>query len=110
MAIKEIRGVVACKGKVRGRVRKVLKVEDIEKVEAEDIVVTNDNSPLFSIAFFKAKGIISEKGGLLSHLAIVAREMGKPCLLNVERATILLNDDDVICLDCDEGKVIIENE
>lgn len=106
----KLKGVVACLGIVKGKIKKVLTIDDVRKVNEEDIIVTNDNSPLFSLAFFKAKGIISEKGGLLSHLAIVAREMKKPCLLSVENATSILKEGDKVILDCNKGEVIVEDE
>lgn len=106
----EIKGIVASEGKVEGKVKLVTSMKDVGKVTNENIVVTNNNSPLFSLAFIKGKGIISERGGMLSHLAIVAREMKKPCLLGVKKATEILKDGMEIVLDCNKGKIIIKNE
>jgi len=104
-----IKGIVASKGIVKGRIKKVFSVKDISSVTKDDIVVTNDNSPSYSLAFLKTKGIISEKGGMLSHLAIVAREMGKPCLLGVSNTSLLQNGSKVT-LDCNKGEIIVEDE
>jgi len=103
-----IKGIVASRGIVKGRIKKVFSVKDVELVMEDDIVVVNDNSPLYSLAFLKAKGIISEKGGILSHLAIVAREMGKPCLLSVSNTSLLQNGAKVT-LNCNKGEVIVED-
>ncbi len=106
----KLKGITGFNGVVKGRIRKVLTIGDVKKVSNEDIIVVKDNSPLLSLAFLKAKAIISEKGGLLSHLAIVAREMNKPCLLGVEKASSILKDGDKVVLDCKNGEVIVENE
>jgi pyruvate,water dikinase len=108
MAVK-LKGIVACRGINEGIVKKVSSIEDVKKVREENIVVTNDNSPLFSLAFIKSKGIISEKGGMLCHLANISREMGKPCLLGVKNATKILKDGMNVILNCDTGEVIIKD-
>jgi pyruvate,water dikinase len=73
----KIERIGASGGIATGVVKIVTSVEDISKVKEEHIVVTNNNSPLFSQAFIRAAAIISEKGGTLCHLAIVARKLKK---------------------------------
>jgi len=94
-------------GTVLGKVKIVTTIKDVDKVEEKDIVVTNDNSPLFSLAFLKAIGIISEKGGMLCHLAIVARELKKPCILGVENATKVLKEGMLVEIDGTKGNIYV---
>ena len=50
------------------------------------ILVTRQTDPGWTIVFPLLKGIIVERGGMLSHAAIVARELRIPCIVGVERA------------------------
>lgn len=111
MKHKEIEGVVANPGKFIGRVKQVTSPKDVNKVDNESVVVTNNNSPLFSIAFMRAPAIISEKGGKLCHLAIVSRELDKLCILDVENALDIFEEDMLVEVDASNNKIrILENE
>ncbi len=111
MELKSFRGVVANPGRYIGKIKIVDSVEDIERVKEGDIVVTTNNSPLFSLAFIKASAIISERGGSLCHLAIVSREMNKPCILGVEGISSKLKEGMLVEVDATNNKVtILENE
>ena len=55
----------------------------------------------------KAAAIITDKGGVLSHAAIVAREMKKPCIIGTKVATEVLHDGDLVEVDADNGIVKI---
>jgi len=107
---KKLRGIIGMRGRVKGKIKVVVSLEDVRKVGGDDIIVIKDNNPLFFTAFLRAKGIISERGGKLCHLAIVAREMKKPCLLGVSQATKFLKNGMIVILDCEKGEVIIKNE
>ena len=59
----------------------------------------------------KAAAIISETGGSLCHLAIVSRELNKPCILGVENALKVFKDGMIIEIDASNNKItIIKNE
>jgi len=51
------------------------------------ILVTTQTDPGWTIVFPFLKGVVVERGGMLSHAAIVARELNIPCIVGVERAT-----------------------
>jgi len=105
--MKTFKGVVANPGKYVGRIKKLESMDDIEKINEKDILVTKYNSPLFSLAFMKAAAIISEVGGSLCHLAIVSRELNKPCILGVENAFEIFKDGMLVELDATNNKIII---
>jgi pyruvate,water dikinase len=107
--MKKLKGLGASGGVATGVVKIVTSVEDIGKVKEEHIVVTNNNSPLFSQAFIRAAAIISEKGGTLCHLAIVARELKKPCVVGVENATKILKEGTIVKVDGYKGEIAIIN-
>jgi len=111
MELKILGGVVANPGRYVGKIKLVNSVDKIMNVKEEDIVVTTDNSPLFSLAFMKASAIISEKGGSLCHLAIVSREMNKPCILGVEDASEILKEGMLVEVDAINNRItILKNE
>lgn len=107
--IKEISGQVACKGKVVGRVRKVLKEVDVSKLEGGEILVTSMTLPTFAQAMKKAAAFVTDEGGITCHAAINAREMNKPCIIGTKIATQALKDGDVVEVDANTGKVTVKN-
>ena len=54
-----------------------------------------------------AAGIISEKGSLLSHTAIISRELGKPAVVGAEGASQLLKNGDIVEIDGTSGKITV---
>jgi pyruvate,water dikinase len=55
-------------------------------------------------------GLIVERGGALSHGAIVAREFGIPAVIGIDRITQKLKDNDLVILDGDLGKIQLIEE
>ena len=53
----------------------------------------------------KASAIITDEGGLSCHAAIVARELGIPCIIGTKIATKVLKDGDRVEVDADKGIV-----
>ena len=49
---------------------------------------------------------MTEIGGLISHGAVIAREYGLPCLVNVDNATNILKTGDIIMIDTEAGEII----
>jgi pyruvate,water dikinase len=52
-----------------------------------------------------AAGVVAEKGSLLSHTAIITRELRKPAVVGVEGAVGLLKTGDIVAIDGDSGTV-----
>lgn len=61
--------------------------------------------PGWTICMRKAKAIVTNTGGILSHAAIVAREIGIPCVVGTEDAVEKLEDGSKILVDGTEGEV-----
>jgi phosphohistidine swiveling domain-containing protein len=100
-----VRGISVSAGQVSGPVRIIKSAADVERVAEGDIMVVAHSSPAFAIGVMNAAGLICETGGVLTHICIVAKELGIPCLARVERATELLQEDMYITLDGAEGVV-----
>jgi phosphohistidine swiveling domain-containing protein len=103
--ITELSGMVAYKGELTGIAKIVLTVEDIDKVEAGDILISSATNPDLIIAMKKAAAFVTDMGGITSHAAIVARELKKPCLVGTKIATHVFKDGDKIHLDAINGLV-----
>jgi pyruvate,water dikinase len=71
------------------------------------IIVTTSTDPGWVFLVQQCAGIISEKGSLLSHTAIISRELHKPAVVNVKNCTKILRDGDVVQLDANNGVITI---
>jgi len=104
-AVKEIRGMVASKGKAKGTVKVCRTSPEAAKVKQGDILVTAMTTPDFIPAMKRAAAIITDEGGITCHAAIVSRELGKPCVIGTKIATKALKDGDIVEVDAEKGIV-----
>lgn len=98
-----LRGQTGSAGRATGPVRLVHTPDDA--FEDGAILVCAMTTPDYLPLMQRAGGIITDMGGVLSHAAIVARELGKPCLTATRSATSTLVDGQMIELDADAGVV-----
>ncbi len=77
-----IKGLGCSAGIVRGRVRVVLRPDETPSLDG-DILVTASTDPGWVTLFPSASAILVERGSLLSHSAIVSRELGIPCIVGI---------------------------
>lgn len=101
----EITGSIAYKGKATGKVRRISNKDDISAMQDGEIVVTSMTRPEMILALEKAAAFVTDQGGLLSHAAIVSRELKKPCIIGTQNATKLLKTGDLIEVDATKGIV-----
>ncbi len=100
-----IKGLVAFKGKIQGKVKIVRSYHDVKNVEIGDILVANSTHPTYLPAMQKAAAFVTNEGGIISHAAIVSREMKKPCIVGTKIATKILKDGDLVEVDAEKGIV-----
>ncbi|MGX5857247.1 PEP/pyruvate-binding domain-containing protein [Dyadobacter jiangsuensis] len=98
----DLKGVGCSPGRVTGRVRVVTDPAEVSSLNG-DILVTTSTDPGWVTLFPGASGIIVERGSLLSHSAIVSREMGKPCIVGVTGLLKSLKTGDEIEMDGSTG-------
>ncbi len=103
------KGRAASSGVATGTVKVITRLGELSKLKQGDILVVKQSNPAWTVGMMKAAAMVSETGGIISHVAIVAREMGIPCVVGVENATALLKDGDVIRVDGSKG-VIYEHD
>lgn len=102
---KVLQGLPVCGGTAAGRVRIVTDVSHINQVEYGDILVIPNSHPRYAMGIMKAGGVICQEGGRLSHICIVALEMGVPCITQAENAVEIMKNKEQIFLDADKGVV-----
>jgi pyruvate,water dikinase len=98
------KGLGCCPGVVRGPVR-VITDPRHATLEMGDVLVAERTDPGWIMLFPSAAGLLVERGSLLSHSAIVAREMGIPAIVSLEGVTRWLKDGDWVELDGSSGVV-----
>jgi pyruvate,water dikinase len=97
-------GIGACPGVVEGRVRVVLDPSDVE-IDDGDILVAHTTDPAWVSLMFLSGALVVDIGGLMSHAAVVARELAIPCVMNTGTGTTSLRDGDVVRVDGQTGTV-----
>jgi len=102
-------GVPASPGRVKGKVFRILNPDQVANMEEGCVLVATETTPEFTVAIMKASAIVTDRGGILSHPAIVAREMGIPGVVGTQEATKKLLDGMEIIVDGTEGKVLRES-
>lgn len=101
----EVKGNIAFKGKVIGKARIVYDPTESKEFSKGDILITGMTRPEYVPLMEKAAAIVTDSGGLLCHAAIVARELGKPCIIGTQFATKMFRDGDLIEVDANIGIV-----
>lgn len=99
-----MKGTGCCPGVVRGRVRVVTDPRGA-RLEQGEILVAARTDPGWIMLFPAAAGLLVEHGSLLSHSAIVARELGLPAIVGLSGVTRWLADGDRVEMDGASGHV-----
>lgn len=101
-------GVLRGVGSSAGKVTAEGIVLDAPHVAADvrgKVLVTRQTDPGWVFLMVNAAGLVSEKGSILSHTAIIGRELGVPTVVGVSHATALLKTGDVVSVDGAAGTV-----
>lgn len=105
----DLSGIGCCPGVISGKVSVVTDPTQLQDLNG-DILVCRTTDPGWVPLFPTASAILVERGSLLSHAAIVAREMGKPCIVGIKGLLQRLQTGDVIEMDGSSGMVRILNQ
>jgi phosphohistidine swiveling domain-containing protein len=103
--VEVVSGQVACPGQVKGTVRLVGKDGVDDAFPEGAILVCPVTTPDFVPLMKKAAAIVTDTGGILSHAAIVARELQKPCIVGTKNASGVLREGEKVFVDADKGIV-----
>lgn len=100
-----IEGMAVSPGVIEGRARVVLDPEAGIEIEPGEVLVCQTTDPSWASFFLVASGIVIDIGGAMSHGAIVARELGIPCVINTKIGTSAIRTGDVLRVDGGNGEV-----
>lgn len=103
-----LKGVTASIGKVKGRVKIVNFPEEINGLSDREIIVVSFLVPDFLAAMRRNPqilGIVSDKGGITCHAAIIAREFRIPYVAGTKSATKKLKDGMIVTIDGKNGTI-----
>lgn len=104
-----LEGIPCSPGIVRARIRKVTYADALQTLNG-DLLATYATDPGFVVLFATASGILTERGSLLSHAAIVSREMGIPCIVGIDGLMDELADGTLVEMNGSTGVVKVVNE
>lgn len=104
--LSELRGTACSPGTVQGEVLILLDATKAAKVRGK-ILVSRNTDPGWVYLMLQATAIVAERGSVLSHTAIISRELGLPSVVGVKQATSLLRDGDLIEVDGSSGLIRI---
>ena len=103
------RGAIKAQGRAIGQkigtgsVRVVLSLEDMDQVQAGDVLVTDMTDPNWEPVMKRAAAIVTNRGGRTCHAAIIARELGIPAVVGCGDATEHLRTGMLVTVSCAEG-------
>jgi phosphoenolpyruvate synthase/pyruvate phosphate dikinase len=101
-----VSGMAGSPGKASGKVKIVQPDKIDEDFEDGSVLVCPITTPMYVPLMQKAAAIVTDQGGILSHAAIVARELKKPCIVGTGNATTKLEDGQVVSVNATQGTVI----
>ena len=100
-------GVGVSAGVATGKARVLLTPSDVNPSDRDYILVCPSTDPAWTPLFLHAAGLVMERGGILSHGAVVAREYGVPAVVNIPNATQRIADGQALQVDGNKGIVSI---
>jgi pyruvate,water dikinase len=106
----DLRGIAASSGTARGRARVVRSAEDVKALEPGEVLVAHAATAELFGSLFGAQGLVTDVGGMLSHGAVLARELGIPAVVATERASSWIRTGDLVLVDGERGLVRLLRE
>jgi pyruvate, water dikinase len=100
-------GICGCSGEVEGTARVVMTYTDLKDVQPGDILVCPGTNPAWTPVFGIIAGVVADRGGTLSHTAIIGREYGIPTIINTFEGTATIKSGQRIRIDAGQGAVFI---
>lgn len=101
-----LKGIPASPGIAEGRVRVIRSPAENWKMKKGEIFVAPETNPEYLLAMLMASAIVTDRGGIMSHPAIVARELGIPGIVGTGEATKILKDGMKVTVDGEKGVIL----
>ena len=104
-----LKGQSASPGMVAGAVRILMSPKQGAELQAGEILVAAMTSPDWVPTIKRAAALVTDGGGMTCHAAIVARELGVPCIVGTRVATSVLHNGQLVTVDASGGRVLAGN-
>jgi rifampicin phosphotransferase len=104
---RRVRGLGVSAGVYEGIARVVRGTHDFARIQHGDVLVTNSTTTAFNIVLPLLGAIVTDRGGLLSHAAIVSREYGIPAVVGTTDATAVVPDGALVRVDGGIGEALV---
>jgi pyruvate,water dikinase len=101
----DIYGVCGAPGVAEGPARVIMSYGELDQVQKGEILVCPGTNPAWTPVFGIIKALVADRGGTLSHSAIVGREYGIPTLVNTFEGTAKIKTGQRIRVDATEGAI-----
>jgi len=105
---RQLLGQPASQGVARGIARVIKNTREISDFKVGEILVVKSIDPTMTFFAPLAAGIVEQRGGMLIHGAIIAREYGIPCITGIPQATLYIASGDTITVDGYLGIVTVD--
>ena len=102
---RHLHGTAVSGGTIVGRAIVLTDPRQFTEVQEGDLLVTRQTDPGWGPILFLVRGLVMERGGMLSHGAILAREYGIPTVVGIPNATECITSGDILRIDGDRGLV-----
>jgi rifampicin phosphotransferase len=106
----DLRGLGSCPGIVRGRARVVIDPNEVDKMGNDEILIAKETDPGWLFLMLASKGMVVERGSMLSHTAITGRKFGIPTIVSVPGVTRRIKNGDMIEIDGGRGTITVIEE
>ena len=98
-----IQGIAASRGVSKGIAKIIFTNKDLNKIKEGDILIATMTRQDFLPYIKKSAALVTDEGGLTCHAAIIARELGIPCIVGAKMATEAFKDGDMVEVDANKG-------
>ena len=102
-----VRGISVSAGWYEGRARVIDNIDELSQIQKGEVLVTRSTSTAFNYVLPLVGAIVTDRGGLMSHAAIVAREYGLPGVVGCRVASRTIPNGAMVRVDADKGEVTI---
>ena len=105
-----ITGVGCSAGRMRGRALVLQSYSSEVRIDKDHIIVTPSADPGWTPLLLKAGGMVTEIGGILSHIATIARENQLPFVVGAQNATSRIRTGQMLVIDGGSGSIVLEDD
>jgi pyruvate,water dikinase len=106
-ALESISGLPVSPGVYEGIARVILSTREFDRLQEGDVLVTKNTSAGFNVVLPIIGALVTDRGGILSHAAIVSREYGIPGVIGTKTATQIIKEGDRVRVDGEKGEVTV---